>query len=192
MNDSLKEFLNDGMVQPNVKNVTISVEKSLGQWKADNPRQHYSQTKELFTSKEAVVNKLSDPFKKAIPIMLIFGAVMIIALIMGNMPTVISSIGNTFGVEKHIVTETVQKVEIVYLTPEEAAEQGIAVPQIVPDDAPAPQIQVNEIPEGTDVSAEDSANPRLEGFDVAGNLLPSVPIKLGEETVNVGTNGTSP
>ena len=186
MNDT-----NDIIEPPKMaKNITLSVEKALSQWHADTPRQHYSQTKELFTSKQAVIQKLSDPFKKAMPIMVLFGAVMIVALIMGNIGSAVDQVMKAVGVEKKVTTyETIQQVEIVYLTPDEAEAQGIALPTIVPSEAPAPQI--NQIPDGTTINPDEETNPRLAGFDVMGNLLPSVPVKLGDETIVVGGDNST-
>ena len=173
---------------------------------------------DLHKSKVVVDTKLSDIFKKAIPIMVIFGIVMIVALIVGNMPMIIDSIAKHTGVQREIVTET----RIVYLTEEEARAQGMSVPPRPPDGAPLPSTTIEcspdrewrvteehpegecalkEIPPEVEVTEEDASNPRMEGFDVLGNLLPKVqtggflpPARTGDgQTQEIGDlmeNGT--
>lgn len=164
------------------KNISISSEKTLVQFTADSPRVSTSILRDLHSSKIVVFTKLSDVFKKAFPIvlaMIILGGV---ALAMGNAPMIIDAIAKTTGTEKKVVTET----RIVYLTEEEARAQGMTV------NSPTPP-PLNPIPEDTNIAPADADNPRLEGFDVAGNLIPKIQApdggfdfnkiyKLGNET----------
>lgn len=91
------------------KSVSISSEKKLVQFQADSPSVCYTTMKELHLTKEAVATKLSDPFKKAIPIMLVFGAVMGVAVVMSNAPPVIDTVAD----------RVVGKPDVFVMTPEE-------------------------------------------------------------------------
>ena len=98
------------------KNISLSSEKTLQQYKADDPAIFQTTVKELFTSKVAVAEKLSDPLKKVIPIALIFGGVMGLMIVMSNAPMVIDKVAEYAGV---------QPPQVVYLTPFEAIERGL-------------------------------------------------------------------
>ena len=98
------------------KNISLSSEKTLQQYKADDPAIFQTTVKELFTSKVAVAEKLSDPLKKVIPIALIFGGVMGLMIVMSNAPMVIDKIAEVAGI---------QPPQIVYLTPFEAIDKDI-------------------------------------------------------------------
>ena len=65
--------------------------------------------KELHLTKQAVAKQLSDPLKKAIPVMLIFGAVMGIAVVMSNAPPVIDAVAD----------RVVGRPDVFVMTPEE-------------------------------------------------------------------------
>jgi hypothetical protein len=91
------------------KSISISSEKKLIQYQADSPSVCYTTMKELHLTKEAVAKQLSDPFKKAIPIMLVFGAVMGIAVVMSNAPPVIDAVAD----------RVVGKPDVFVMTPEE-------------------------------------------------------------------------
>ena len=91
------------------RSVSISSEKKLVQFQADSPSVCYTTMKELHLTKEAVANKLSDPLKKAIPIMLIFGGVMGIAVVMSNAPPVIDTVADRIS----------GKPDVFVMTPEE-------------------------------------------------------------------------
>lgn len=168
------------MTKPLPKNISISSEKSLVQFTSDSPRVYTSILRDLHASKIVVFTKLSDVFKKAFPIvlaMIILGGV---ALAMGNAPMIIDAIAKATGTEKKVVTET----RIVYLTEEEAKAQGMEV-------APNPNPPLNPIPPETNIAPTEADNPRLEGFDVVGNLVPKIQTdgfdfnkiyKLGNET----------
>lgn len=170
------------------KNSTISSEKMLLNYTSDNPRIFHTTVKDIFNAHVAVETKLTDGFTKAIPIILIFGGVMVVALIMGNMPTIIDSIAKNFGVEKRIITET----QIVYLTEEEAREKGITIPT---QTSPSVQTPVVTEPEITPTQVPESRCPagtiaidgecKKEGFDIVGNLAPKI------ISPNLGTNTKS-
>ena len=107
--------------KPKKKSVSLSTEKKLVQHQADNPSVYYTTLKELHLSKQAVAEKLSDPLKKVVPIALIFGAVMGIAVVMSNAPPVIDSIAENAGFSPP---------RVVYLSPEEAKRAGLDVDHI--------------------------------------------------------------
>jgi hypothetical protein len=67
--------------------------------------------KELHLTKEAVAKQLSDPLKKAIPVMLIFGAVMGIAVVMSNAPPVIDAVADRVVGRPDIFVMTPQEYE---------------------------------------------------------------------------------
>ena len=98
------------------KNISLSSEKTLQQYKADDPAIFQTTVKELFTSKVTVAEQLSDPLKKVIPIALIFGGVMGLMIVMSNAPMVIDKIAEYAGV---------QPPQVVYLTPFEAIDRGL-------------------------------------------------------------------
>ena len=98
------------------RSISMSSEKTLQQFKADDPDIFRTTVKELFTSKVAVAEKLSDPLKKVIPIALIFGGVMGLMIVMSNAPMVIDKVAEYAGI---------QPPQVVYLTPFEAIERGL-------------------------------------------------------------------
>ena len=98
------------------RSISMSSEKTLQQFKADDPDIFRTTVKELFTSKVAVAEKLSDPLKKVIPIALIFGGVMGLMIVMSNAPMVIDKVAEHAGI---------QPPQVVYLTPFELIERGI-------------------------------------------------------------------
>ena len=98
------------------RSISMSSEKTLQQFKADDPAIFRTTVKELFTSKVAVAEKLSDPLKKVIPIALIFGGVMGLMIVMSNAPMVIDKVAEYAGI---------QPPQVVYLTPFELIERGI-------------------------------------------------------------------
>ena len=100
------------------KSISLSTEKSLIQYQADSPSIYKTTINELHLSKQAVATKLSDPLKKAIPIMVIFGAVMGLAIVMSNAPPVIDKMAEYAGIQPPM---------IVLLTPDEAREAGLDV-----------------------------------------------------------------
>ena len=91
------------------RSVSISSEKKLVQFQADSPSVCYTTMKELHLTKQAVAKQLSDPLKKAIPVMLIFGAVMGIAVVMSNAPPVIDAVAD----------RVVGRPDVFVMTPEE-------------------------------------------------------------------------
>ena len=106
---------------PPKKSISLSTEKKLVQHQADNPSVYYTTLKELHRSKDAVATKLSDPLKKVIPIALIFGGVMGIAVVMSNAPPVIDKMAEIAGVSPP---------KVVYLSPDEAMKAGLDVSHI--------------------------------------------------------------
>ena len=104
------------------KNISLSSEKTLQQYKADDPSIFETTVKELYTSKVTVAEQLSDPLKKVIPIALIFGGVMGLMIVMSNAPMVIDKLAEYAGVVPP---------QVVYLTPFEAIERGLN-PDILP------------------------------------------------------------
>ena len=99
-----------------VRSISLSSEKALIQYNADSPSVFHTTLKELHASKQIVAERLSDTFKKAIPIIVIFGAVMGIAVVMSNAPPVIDKLVEVMGLEPP---------KIVYLTPDQAMREGI-------------------------------------------------------------------
>lgn len=91
------------------RSVSISSEKKLIQYQADSPSVCYTTMKELHLTKEAVANKLSDPLKKAIPIVLIFGALMGFVMLLSNLPPIIDTVADRVS----------GKPDVFVMTPEE-------------------------------------------------------------------------
>ena len=100
------------------KNISLSTEKSLIQYQADSPSIYKTTLNELHLSKTAVATKLSDPLKKAIPIVVVFGCVMGLAIVMSNAPPMMDKFAEYLGI---------QPPQIVLLTPDEAREAGLDV-----------------------------------------------------------------
>lgn len=167
------------------RNVSISSEKTMAPYTADSPRVFHSLLQDLHASKIVVFTKLSDVFKKAIPIILIFGIVMIVALIVGNMPMIIDSIAKHTGVEKQIVTETIQQIEVIRVTEQEALDMGLTAEQIAgeePINGPPPEPEPEGIPDDAIIppspEPEPEPTPQQEPFDVLSNLAPKIqPLK---------------
>ena len=76
---------------------------------ADSPSVCYTTMKELHLTKQAVAKQLSDPLKKAIPVILIFGGIMGIAVVMSNAPPVIDAVADRVS----------GKPDVFVMTPEE-------------------------------------------------------------------------
>ena len=123
------------------KNISLSTEKSLIQYQADSPSIYKTTLNELHLSKQAVATKLSDPLKKAIPIVVVFGAVMGLAIVMSNAPPMMDKIAEYMGI---------QPPQIVLLTPDEAREAGLDVSQL----------QV--APEGFEVCHDDHTGKQID------------------------------
>lgn len=88
------------------ENVTLSSEKLLIQYTADSPSIYNSQIKEIWGAKNVVAQQLSDPFKKAIPIMVIFAILAGFALFVSNVPLIIDSVAKYMGYEpKYVVID---------------------------------------------------------------------------------------
>ena len=107
VNANVAEHLKKKQVIP--RSVSISSEKKLVQFQADSPSVCYTTMKELHLTKEAVAKSLSDPMKKAIPVILIFGGIMAIAVVMSNAPPVIDAVAD----------RVVGKPDVFVMTPEE-------------------------------------------------------------------------
>jgi len=117
--DSLSSLIDE---KPNLpKNVSMSSEKKLVQHQADSPSVYFTTLKELHLSKQAVATNLSDPMKKVIPIALIFGGVMGLAVLVSNMPPIIDEIADIAGLSPP---------KVVYLSPEEARKAGFDPKQL--------------------------------------------------------------
>lgn len=143
------------------KSVSISSEKKLVQFQADSPSVCYTTMKELHLTKEAVATKLSDPFKKAIPIMLVFGAVMGIAVVMSNAPPVIDTVAD----------RVVGKPDVYVMTPEEYEEWQVANGLLSEDER---RFVTDQPPESMTVQDEEIAEaltPPPPVDDVAPQLL---------------------
>ncbi len=106
---------------PKPKNVSISSEKNLVQWTADQPSIMMTTLKEVHSAKIAIVQGLGVSMKKAMPIVMIFGGIMMIAIVMSNLPPIIDKLAEYTGIEKP---------QIVFLTPDEARDAGLDVPNI--------------------------------------------------------------
>ena len=137
------------------KNVSISTEKSLAQYTADSPSIFLTTLKELHRSKEAVATKLSDPLKKALPIVVIFGAVMGIAVVVSNMPPIIDTIASYMGVDKYVVE---------YISPEQAVEMGIPVEVETP-------IEEESVPPPVEEGSEDTPEGETPPDYVPGEVI---------------------
>jgi hypothetical protein len=189
-----------------VKNSTISSEKLLLHYTADSPRIFHTTTKDIYGAHDAVHTKLSDGFKKAMPIMMIMIVAMAGVVGVSQMPMIIDSVARTqqaealnqAKIDALASPEPSTEVRIVYLTPEEAAAQGIAVEDAPPgidpdvfdrgDEAPLvePKSELNPVPEEVKLTPEDvNNNQRTEGFDIAGNLIPNpIPFNSGNSIKN--------
>ena len=109
-NGKIKESEDDSKKKQKIpRSVSISSEKKLVQYQADSPSVCYTTMKELHLTKEAVANKLSDPLKKAIPIVIIFGALMGFVMLLSNLPPIIDTVAD----------RVVGKPDVFVMTPEE-------------------------------------------------------------------------
>ena len=164
------------------KNISLSTEKSLIQYQAASPSIYKTTLNELHLSKQSVALKLSDPLKKAIPIVVIFGAVMGLAIVMSNAPPVIDKVAEYAGV---------QPPQIVLLTPDEAREAGLDPSRIpIADedfkichddhtgkriDCPVEESESTDVSESTEVGVgpTDVSTPIVEDTIAPTLVLPS-------------------
>lgn len=173
-----KQEIDPELTEKLVKNTSISAEKMLLNYTADSPRIFHTTMKDIFGAHIAVHTKLSEGLKKAMPIMVIMVVAMVGVVGVSQLPMIIDQVGKTFGVEKRVEVERIQQVEVVYLTPDEARAQGIVVedaptginPDTIDRGENAPQL--NPVPDDVQITEDGVNNPRTEGFDIAGNLIP--------------------
>ena len=158
-------------------NVSLSSDKPLTEYQADSPMIYHTTLKELFASKEAVATKLSDPLKKAIPIVIIMAGLMGFVLLISNMPPIIDAVAKYVGVKEKVV-EVEKRVEIVYMTPEEAAKQGVKVEPQKPNDVKPvetrPVITPEPIREVT--PPVNTREPPSTPAEIARALIPAVQV----------------
>jgi hypothetical protein len=119
LNSFIKPIRKNGMVKGNdddtkkkqeiPRSVSISTEKKLVQYQADSPSVCYTTMKELHLTKETVAKQLSDPLKKAIPIVIIFGALMGFVMLLSNLPPIIDTVADRVS----------GKPDVFVMTPEE-------------------------------------------------------------------------
>lgn len=193
------------------KNSSISSEKMLINYSSDSPRIFHTTLKDIKDAQVAVETKLSDGFTKALPVMLIIVVAMAGVVGVSQMPMVMDSVAKNQradalnaaqikALEEGKTSTPSTEVNIVYLTPEEAAAQGIQVedtpPGIIPDaidrGEEAPLVNstaLNPVPADVTFTEEEIANnQRTEGFDVLGNLSPKiVPFDGGHNANNQKT-----
>lgn len=197
------------------KNSSISSEKMLINYSSDSPRIFHTTLKDIKDAQIAVETKLSDGFSKAFPVMLVMIIAMAAVVGVSQLPMIIDSVSRTQqaealnqakidAVQAGAVSEPSTEVNIVYLTPEEAAAQGIALentpPGIIPDvldrGDEAPVINstgLNPVPEDVIISEDEvTNNQRTEGFDVLANLSPKpIPFDGGNSASNQKTCDTA-
>ncbi|MDC0041960.1 HYR domain-containing protein [Candidatus Nitrosopelagicus sp.] len=151
------------------KNVSISSEKNLVQWQADQPSIMMTTLKEVHSSKIAIVTGLGESMKKAMPIVMIFGGIMLVAIVMSNLPPVIDKLAEYTGA---------QPPQIVFLSPQEAKDQGLTVGDLpVATQVPTTQKQYDQmVAEGLaegDMTAKFLEPVETEGDYLAGDFQDS-------------------
>jgi len=172
-----KQQINPELTSKLYKNSTISSEKMLLNYSSDVPRIFHTTLTDIFNAHKAVETKLTEGLaKKAIPIILIFAVLMGVVILISNIPQILNSVADNFGVEKQIQIET----KIVYLTEDEAKAKGITIPtKSEPTKSePVPPVPV-VIPPVTVITPTET-----EGFDIIGNLVPK-PIPLAPSLTKV-------
>lgn len=200
-----KQEIDPELTERLIKNSSISSEKMLLHYTADSPRIFHTTSKDIYGAHIAVHTKLSDGFKKALPIMMIMIIVMGAVVGVSQLPQILDSFARSEQAAKlnqakidalAAEAKANTEVRIVYLTPEEAAAQGIAVEEAPPgiepevfdrgEEAPEVQPELNSIPEEVKLNPEDvTNNQRTEGFDIAGNLIPNpIPFNSGNTIKN--------
>ena len=93
--------------------------------------------------------------KKALPIVVIFGAVMGIAVVVSNMPPIIDTIASYMGVDKYVVE---------YISPEQAVEMGIPVEVETP-------IEEESVPPPVEEGSEDTPEGETPPDYVPGEVI---------------------
>jgi len=179
------------------KNTSISSEKMLINYSSDSPRIFHTTLKDIKDAQIAVETKLSDGFSKAFPVMLVMIIAMAAVVGVSQLPQVIDSLARADAAEDlnqakiaaiaaGVAQGASTEVNIVYLTPEEAAAQGIVVenapPGIDPDAIDrgdlAPIVNstgLNPVPDDVVLNEDEvTGNQRTEGFDILGNLSPRI------------------
>ena len=154
------------------KNVTLSSEKSLMQYMADSPEIFKTTLKELHGDNTAIETRISDPLKKAIPIVVIMAALMGFVMLISNLPPIIDKLAEYAGV---------LPAQVVMLTPEQAAEQGIEFIDptvVVPDDTGPEQPTMVaakgillQVPEDIVFESDNANGARVEWIAIAEDEL---------------------
>ena len=103
---------------PHSKNVTISSEKSLAQFVSDSPAIFHTTLREIYEGAQTVNTELSDPLKKAIPIIVIMAGLMGFVMLISNLPPIMDKVAEYTGMAPP---------KVVYLTPDQAEEAGLDV-----------------------------------------------------------------
>ena len=150
---------------PHSKNVTISSEKSLAQFVSDSPAIFHTTLREIYEGAQTVNNELSDPLKKAIPIIIIMAGLMGFVMLISNMPPILDKIAELTGNAPP---------KIVYLTPDQAVARGL-----VPDELPV-------------APPRDANGNIVRGADGLPVTPPSMEVQGGEEIEQVPTDTEAP
>jgi hypothetical protein len=103
---------------PHSKNVSISSEKSLAQFVSDSPAIFHTTLREIYEGAQTVNTELSDPLKKAIPIIVIMAGLMGFVMLISNLPPIMDKVAEYTGMAPP---------KVVYLTPDQAEEAGLDV-----------------------------------------------------------------
>ena len=121
---------------------------------SDSPAIFHTTLREIYEGAQTVNNELSDPLKKAIPIIIIMAGLMGFVMLISNMPPILDKIAELTGNAPP---------KIVYLTPDQAVARGL-----VPDDLPV-------------APPRDSSGNIVRGADGLPIVSPSMEIQGGEE-----------
>jgi hypothetical protein len=158
------------------ENVTLSSEKPLIQYTADSPSIYHSQIKEIWGAKDAVAQKLSDPFKKAVPIMVIFACLAGFALLVSNIPMIMDTVAKYMGYEPKYVVINEDMAKNLGIKFETVLQDEGDLGDLEPDDLIANVDPTMVIPETEEVIESEFNEEITAPIIVADTTMPTIQV----------------
>ena len=129
------------------------------QYTADSPEVFKTTLKELWTDNLAIETRISDPLKKAIPIVVVMACLMGFVMLLSNVEPIMDSVAKYMGITPPIV-------EIIQMTEEEALEAGYITEEIS-EPIPPPTMTVDSaiiltVPDDIILESDNTNGARVE------------------------------
>jgi len=158
------------------ENVTLSSEKPLIQYTADSPSIYHSQIKEIWGAKDAVAQKLSDPFKKAVPIMVIFACLAGFALLVSNIPMIMDTVAKYMGYEPKYVVINEDMAKNLGIKFETVLQDEGDLGDLEPDDLIANVDPTMVIPDTEEVIESEFGEEITAPIVIADTTIPTIQV----------------